>query len=166
MSTIKPKKGKCIDCPTDAPEQFLTAKRCQRHYWLHRQKIAAKKPAKQAKEKKRKDLSVFFASQLLQVPSFCEECGESLLPWKNSKIFQRAIIAHILPKRENGGFPSVATHPQNRMFYCPDCHTDFDNKGAAHAAGMKSLPVMRERYQEFKNSLTEAERMRVPEYLK
>ena len=85
--------------------------------------------------------------------------------WIKSK-FWRAIIAHILPKREVGGFPSVATHPRNRMFYCPDCHTDFDNKGSDHVSQMKSLPVMRQRYAEFKDCLTIAEQQRVPEYLK
>lgn len=41
-STIKPKKGQCIDCPPDS-ESYLTANRCQHHYWTHR---ASLKPVK------------------------------------------------------------------------------------------------------------------------
>ncbi len=40
-SSIKPKKGFCIDCPEDSPEVFLTAKRCHNHYWKHRANVKA-----------------------------------------------------------------------------------------------------------------------------
>ena len=164
MSSIKPKKGKCIDCPAGAPEKYLTAKRCEFHYRLHRNAVNANKKHNVSKKEFKADLNVFFASQTLQVPYKCEECGGDISYWKIKN--PRMLIAHILPKRKNGGFPSVATHPRNRMFYCPDCHTYFDTKGASFAEQLKSLPVMRARFNEFKNELSEQDLQRVPNYLK
>ena len=40
-SSIKPKKGYCIDCPEDASEMFLTAGRCKNHYWKYRADLKA-----------------------------------------------------------------------------------------------------------------------------
>ena len=140
-STIKTKKGFCIDCK-DGKEKPLTAKRCQTHYWKHREKVNKEKnkDKKAWKAEKRKELNVFFANQILALPNNCEECNASLKYWKTSKLI-KATIAHILPKRENG-FPSVATHPMNRMFFCPDCHTNFDNGDSKDAEKMKSLPII------------------------
>lgn len=166
MSSIKIKEGNCIE---EGCSYFgkLIAKRCQNHYWAHRSSIKKSSPtgaAKIAKEgERKKSLNVFFASQILQIPTYCEECETNLSGWKHVR--PRAIIAHILPKRKVFGFPSVATHPQNRMFFCPDCHTDFDQKGTDHALKMKSLPEMKRRFQEFKDELTPEERNRVPIYL-
>ena len=162
---MKAKIGKCIDCSADAPEKPLIAKRCQDHYWKHRREVNSKKPKAEEKKLVKKEQNIFFANQILEIPKHCEECGADLSYWRKS--MPKAIIAHILPKRENGGFPSVATHPKNRLFICPTpCHADFDNKGESHAQQMKSLPIMRERFNEFKNCLTESELERVPNYLK
>ena len=157
---MKRKTGKCIDCPPDAPATYLIAKRCQKHYWIHRKKVNQDKP-----KKERPDLKTYFANQILQIPTKCEECGADLTYWK--KQMPKAIIAHILPKRVTGGFPSVATHPANRMFFCPTpCHADYDNKGNDHALKMKSLPIIRERFDIFKGLLTESELQRIPDFLK
>ena len=164
---MKKKKGICRCCPPERGEQYLYSKGlCQSHYWQENaKKNAEKNKEKNAwKEEKRKELNIFFASQILEVPRCCEECGADLTYWKNSKLW-KAIIAHILAKRENA-FPRFALHPKNRMFYCPDCHTNFDNGDSNHAKQMKSLPLMRERFNEFKPLLTESELARVPEYLK
>lgn len=166
MSSIKPKIGKCKDCPAGAAAKPLTAGRCQQHYWEYRNKVNSQKPAAKAKKAKKASLNVFFASEILTTPNKCEECGGDLRYWRQSKVFARALIAHILPKREKGGFPTVATHPKNKMYFCPDCHTNYDNKGADYAAKMQSLPVMRERFNEFKHLLSESDLQRVPNYLK
>ena len=42
-STIKIKKGICVDCGPGSKEQPLTAKRCKTHYWNYR---ASLKPVK------------------------------------------------------------------------------------------------------------------------
>lgn len=41
-STIKPKRGQCLDCPPGT-ENYLTAKRCEHHYKIHRALINAEK---------------------------------------------------------------------------------------------------------------------------
>lgn len=165
MSTIKPKRGHCIDCPPDAPEKFLTAGRCEFHYRAHRNRVNAGKKHNVAKREKKQELNVFFASQILEIPPCCEECTRDIRFYRASKNFARSLVAHILPKREKGGFPLVATHPLNRMFYCPDCHTDFDNKGIEHAMKLKSLPLMISRFNQFKDVLSPQDLERVPVYL-
>ena len=165
MSTIKPKRGHCIDCPPDAPEKFLTAGRCEFHYRAHRNRVNAGKKHNVAKREKKQELNVFFASQILEIPPCCEECTRDIRFYRASKNFARSLVAHILPKREKGGFPLVATHPLNRMFYCPDCHTNFDNKGIEHAMKLKSLPLMISRFNQFKSVLSPQDLERVPVYL-
>lgn len=158
------KTGKCLDCPQDAQEQPLIAKRCQRHYWEHRAKINAKKPKAKAKFERAKTLGVFFANQTLTMPLNCEECN-ALLP-KSPDWLRRACIAHILPKREIYGFPSVAIHPQNKIFLCPDCHTNMDNLGVDRILKMKTLPIMQERVKKLIECLKPAELNKLPEHFK
>ena len=160
---IKPKIGKCIDCPPGAPLKPLTAKRCQFHYKVHRNQVNSTKKHNVAKKVFKQELNVFFASQVLQIPPCCEECGDDIRYWRDKN--PRMLVAHILPKRKSGGFPLVATHPLNRMFYCPTCHTDFDNKGVSHAIKMKSLPLMISRFNQFKSVLSPQDLERVPVYL-
>lgn len=52
QSTIKPKIGKCIDCPQDSIEKPLTAKRCFHHYWIHREEVNSAKKPKELKPRK------------------------------------------------------------------------------------------------------------------
>lgn len=158
------KVGKCIDCAPDAPAKPLIAKRCEFHYKIHRNKVNAGKKHNVEKKAFKKDLNVYFASQILQIPATCENCGCDIR-WQREK-HPRALVAHILPKRKQGGFPAVATHPKNRVFLCITCHTDFDNKGAEYAENMRCLPIMRQRFEEFKNCLTAHDLERVPNYLK
>lgn len=156
------KTGKCLDCPQGAQDSPLIAKRCPRHYWEHRAKINAKKPKAKAKVERQKDLSVFFASQTLTMPLFCEECNAKLP--QSPSWMRKACIAHILPKRPDYGFPSVALHPKNKIFLCPDCHTNMDNLGADRIKKMKTLPVMQERVKELIPLLTQAELNRLPQH--
>lgn len=150
---MKPKKGKCIDCPSDAPQQYLTAKRCQKHYWLHRQKVNQNKKHNVERKQVKAGLNVFFASQVPQIPATCEECTGDIRYWREKN--PRMLVAHILPKRKTGGFPSVSMHPQNRVFLCPDCHTQMDNKGEDFVKKMKIYPIMIERLKKFAHCITE-----------
>lgn len=161
---MKAKKGICTDCGEGSKEKYLTAGRCEPHYKRHRAKVCAAKP--KAKDKKifKAELNVFFASQILEIPTKCENCPNDIRYWK--QVDPRRLVAHILPKRPVGGFPTVAIHPKNRLFLCPDCHTNFDNKGEDFAVNMEALPIIIERFQEFKHLLTESEMQRIPSYLK
>lgn len=168
-STIKQNTGTCIE-ENCSYFGFLIAKKCQRHYWEQRAALKKDKPVKTLISSKAvntddyKSQNTWFCEQILQIPKCCEECGADL---SRLKVWRpKIIIAHILPKRKVYGFPVVATHPENRMFYCWDCHTDFDTKGKDHAKQLKSLPLMRERFLSFRDLLSESELSRVPDYLK
>lgn len=149
--------------------QIYSKKKCQFHYWQQNAKDNAEKKKNNgkaaAKQKTAKDLNLFFASQLLEVPDNCENCGDSLDYLKRSRM-RKSIIAHILPKRPVGGFSKVATHPKNKLFLCLDCHTDFDNKGAEFATTMNCFELMCERFLEFENELSESDKQRLPFYFK
>lgn len=168
-STIKQKTGTCIE-ENCSYSGVLIAKRCQQHYWQHRSGLKKDKPSKPLISSQTtntddyKSQNTWFCEQIAQIPQCCEECGKDLTRLKLWR--PKIIIAHILPKRKVYGFPSVATHPENRMFYCWDCHTDFDTKGSDHAKKLKTLPLMRERFLAFKDELSEADLTRVPDYLK
>lgn len=144
------KVGKCKDCSYQGK---LIAGRCQGCYWKYRASL--KNKSKEAIEKKetKKNLNFFFGSQILQIPDFCEECNGSLKYWKSKN--PRMLVAHILPKRPVGGFPSVSTHPLNRLFLCPDCHSDMDNKGQDHVKSMKTYKLMIQRLKQFSHLITE-----------
>lgn len=160
---IKAKRGKCIDCPPGAGEVPLTAKRCKTHYWAHRRQVNQQKPRNQQKKAEKGTFAVFFASQALVFPDKCEESGQPLP--KSPAWMKKACIAHILKKRSDFGFPSVATHPSNKIFLHPDIHANMDNLGESYILKMKSLPVMKERVKILLPFLTEEERNRVPDYL-
>ena len=156
-------------CPPNFPETYITKDGlCQNHYWSENAKKNAEKKKKngtaKAKAKTAKDLNVFFASQLPEIPEKCEECSSSL-KWQKMNNF-KSIIAHILPKRKVGGFPSVATHPKNRMFLCLDCHANMDNKGSDFVKNMKCFDLICERFFEFEHLLSEADKQRLPLHFK
>ena len=159
---IKQKVGRCIDCPPGSEEQPLIAKRCNFHYWAFREKVNKDKPKNIAKKLQGKVMGIYFASQVLVMPERCEESGQ-LLP-KSPAWMRKACIAHILKKRADYGFPSVAIHPLNRIFLHPDIHTNMDNLGERYILKMKSLPLMRERVKKLLPLLTADELNRVPWY--
>lgn len=163
---LKSKEGVCVVC--NCKRLIYSKKKCQSCYWNDNRKKNNEKNKTNGKAKEKsktiKDLNVFFASQIPEIPNDCENCGGSL-KWQKQNRF-KSIIAHILPKRPVGGFPLVATHQKNRMFFCSTCHTDFDNKGAEFATTMQSFGLMCERFLEFENELTESDKQRLPYYFK
>lgn len=161
MSSIKPKKGKCIDCGPDATEQYLTAKRCKNHYWQHRNKVNSSKPKKVDKYSERKELDKWFAHQISIMPRYCEECGDYLNPY--APWGAKSYIAHILPKRH---FKSVMVHPDNRMFLCVQCHTNLDNWPAKKVIEMKIMPLLLQRYVRFSHKTHDDELEHLPAFLK
>lgn len=109
------------------------------------------KPVSDEEKKRRNDLNVFFASQALQIPDRCENCGERL--HATDHLERRAMIAHILPKSPNSGFPEVAIHPQNKMFLGPrcGCHPAWDNGDSNDRKKMACYSIALERFELFKH---------------
>jgi len=147
------KTGKCKDCNYNGK---LIAGRCQKHYWSYRSNLK-KQDGKGHKfteldgviteskpEVKDKKLSDWFKMQKTQIPEHCEECGESISYMKRSE-FWTACIAHIVPKKKTK-YPSVATHPLNRIFLCDFCHNRFDNKGISEISKFKSIQIIKKRF--------------------
>lgn len=162
MSSIKQKKGVCLDCD-NGMEVPLIAGRCKTHYWRHRQKVNQQKKNNSVKSKtvKKKDaeLEKWFEIQITQIPNTCENCDESLdyHKWKHP----RWLIAHILAKRKTA-FPEVKTHPLNRLFLCPDCHNNFDN-GGKDIVKMKCFRIAIKRLSKVIEWLPENRRVLLPE---
>lgn len=141
------KQGKCKDCNYNGK---LIAGRCKSHYWMFRQKENSKK------KKDKPKTSDWYMVQRSQIPTYCEECGDSLEVLKHSS-YWRAIVAHIVPKRR-GKYPSVAKHPLNRMFFCDLCHNRFDNLGIDEALKFKSLPTIKSRFKHVYRDMSDEEK--------
>lgn len=159
MSSIKPKIGICKICQKQGP---VIAGLCNTHYWANRDKINAAKPKAKEKKEVGKVVGAFIGAQTLVMPENCEECGNPLPkspPW-----MRRSCIAHILKKRTDYGFPSVAIHPLNVLFLCHTCHADFDNLGESHILKMKTLPLMKERVNVLLQFLNTNEFNKIPAY--
>lgn len=136
-----------------------------RPYWQKRRDLKLGGPKPDAVKRQEKQArGVYFANQIQQAPTHCENCGHPLAGTK--AINAAAIVCHILPKSEQQGVPSVATHPLNRWFGCGDCHTDYDNKGATYVQSMPVFPVLKERVRQFYNDIAPGELRRVPEYFR
>jgi len=153
----------CSDCGKPSVLWRSTPKLC---------KDCAMKPENKkkdpAKDKIKKDLNVFFAEQALVFPERCEECGDRL---NGSTMFdRRKSTCHILPKTASGGFPSVATHPQNKLFMCcmGGCHGHerFDNGDANDRIKMNVYSKAVERFKTFEHLLTPREHVRALKLLK
>ena len=160
---IKQKIGHCKKCPPGAKEVPLIAGLCNSHYWHHRREVNSNKPAAKAKKVAKTVVGAFFASQTLIMPRCCEECGDPLP--RSPEWMRKACIAHILKKRVDFGFSSVAIHPMNKMFLCIDCHANFDNLGDIFINKMRMLPIIKERVSILLPLLTAKELARVPDYL-
>lgn len=81
------------------------------------------------------------AKEIKEKP-YCWNCGKYI-----TKAFYRAATAHILPKRKEYGFPSVATHPKNYLILGPGCgcHAKYDTSWD-DACMMKIWPMAVERF--------------------
>lgn len=113
------------------------------------------------------DLNVFFANASLVFPERCENCGKRLD--SSNAMARRSQTCHILPKTKSGGFPTVATHPANKVFMCcfAGCygHGDWDNQDAEKRKTMPVYKLAVERFRKFENELTEPEKIKAYRYL-
>lgn len=193
MNTIKPKRGTQFYWPEGRKDVWLERVKSNTVYFvcddanrglgnnyfdvdvseLLQHKKAAKgivskpKSLTQAEKEFKAELNVFFASQTLVMPFICDNCKQPLYAFSNFE--KRACIAHILPKsaKQSVGFPTVATHPKNKLFLCAKggCHDRYDKKGAEDRAAMNCYPLALERFEQFKSLLTEQELQKAYKYL-
>jgi 5-methylcytosine-specific restriction endonuclease McrA len=134
-------------------------------YLLERRALKLKGP-KTAKEEKADAQAKgdFYRDQAAQAPKKCEECGQPLAG--TMAINPAAVVAHILPKRREGGCPSVALHKNNRFFACGNCHTNYDQKGATYVQNMSIFEVLKKRVATFYHLIPENEVQNVPAYFR
>jgi 5-methylcytosine-specific restriction endonuclease McrA len=134
-------------------------------YWQQRQalKLAGAVPKKEERKKK-EEKKEFFRDQQAKAGGHCENCGASVL--STVAVNPNAIVAHIVPKSPKQGCPSVATHPLNCWIACGECHTNYDNKGAAYVQNMPIFEELKRRVSKFYNKIAPEERRRVPVYFR
>src|SRR5690606_4633552 len=133
---------------------------------MSREPIKSKRSSSRSSEEK-KELNVFFANQSLVFPKHCENCGS---PLDQSSVFaRRSQTCHILPKSKQSGFPSVATHPANKIFMCcfDGCygHSKYDNGDAKTRQSMTVYEKAIERFRSLENSLSLKDKLRAYKYL-
>lgn len=158
-SSIKPKKGICLDCGKPA---FLTAKRCQYCYKRHRGRISIENqketnPDDNSQTTKRKE---WFMARVAEMNGNCAECGAPI----NKNIFKYAIcaVAHILPKSV---FDSVQYHPLNWMELGATCGCHSKSETWSNAVHMKIWPEMVRRFSIFYPFIAKEEQKHIPEIL-
>lgn len=132
-----------------------------------RKPIGNNKKSLTPEERKFKDdLNDFYEEALNELPDNCQECGEPLgclSAWD-----ARCCTAHLLPKSEESGFPSIACHPANRIFLgkknC-SCHTRYDNRDGSFRSTMKIYQAVLAAFEILKDHLTEKEIIKAKKYL-
>lgn len=159
---VKPKFGKCIDCPPDKPERYLIAGRCHNHYWQQRRLVSMGK-SKERKEAdpSRKTLYAWFEYHTTHNNWICENCGEELHPY--SPKVASSCQAHILPKEH---FKSVQGVLENHMtlgdlqLSC-FCHDEYDSNWK-NAQAMPVFKIATERFLRFKHLILPQEVKKLP----
>jgi hypothetical protein len=99
--------------------------------------------------------------KLIEKNPYCWECKKFI-----SKSYYRAACAHILPKRKNFGFPSVATHDLNFLILGAGCgcHSKYDNSWD-DASKMKVWPIAVERFKLIYPNINPSEHKYLPDIL-
>ncbi len=167
----------CSSCKNHTPQWFGKC-RCGKWNTIEevieevKSKPIAKVSPKRKEENKQPDihqeeLDKWFDARIAEakVHPFCEECGCSVLSQLNSKDtwVKRASIAHIFPKRDRGGFPSVSCHELNWVLLCIDHHHYLDSSWDK-ARKMKVWSHITDKAKMFSNLVTEA-RSKIPDEL-
>lgn len=108
-------------------------------------------------------LQNFYGAAMLELSKspFCAEC-EAWIP----STYYRAAIAHILPKRKEYGFPSIASHPLNKIFLGAGCgcHKKYDNTWT-EASKMKVWDTVIIIFKELYPSIATEEYKNIPDVL-
>lgn len=101
----------------------------------------------------------WFKARRRKLTGTCQ-CGCGQPSQKKDDIYFRHCCAHILPKSEEDGFPSVALHPLNcveRRFW-GGCHTNMDEGGMDKWPNMADWEDIKEKFYVLAPLLTDEER--------
>ncbi len=177
-SLISDKLGYCIDC-ADGKLKPIIAKRCKaRHYMQHlKKKSWDRRVIAYAKKNEQEE---WFSEIMEREQPVCWNCSAKA-KWLKDEQFTglwRSCVAHILPKREDFGFPSVAAHPMNYMILFPACskicacHDIYDTMYESYAndesriekfTDLKVFPIALKRFKRFKKDIAQDELYRIPQ---
>lgn len=164
---LKPKMGICVDCPPGTGARFLTACRCQTHYWQYRRRVSTKKIDLRNPNNKeiQKALGLWFDYHNTHNNWVCENCNGPLDPL--SPMSASSCQAHIIPKEH---FKSVQAVLDNHMtlgglFQQCQCHSDYDSNWE-RAQGMPVFTLAKERFMKFKHLIHPTEYKHLPDPFK
>ena len=137
---------------------------CRNHQYLRSdlKKFINKKTLKEKGEPANNELLDKWFDKIMKIieaSPYCWECGKYI-----PKPFYRMACAHILPKRQNYGFPSVATHDLNFLILGAGCgcHSKYDMCWE-DAQKMKVWSIAVERFQQFRDFIDASEANRIPD---
>lgn len=173
-STIKRKERICIDCRL--PKKIFSHGRCYECSRRQRAELVMEESNIRSsfiikKPKVREvdaELDRWFEEGRLEMTGICMNCGQPTC--KYDDLYYRHSLSHILQKKDgNGGFPSVRTHPKNRLelcFWAPNsCHTNYDN-GILKISEMSCRNIIIDRVIQMYPLIDEEERKNIPEILR
>lgn len=150
---------------TDQAENIRRIKEAAKLPKIKKQYTIAKKSAKriaQEKDATNDDQLAWFKERRKEMTGKCQHCGGKSMKDDDTKYHYS--IAHILPKAY---FPSVATHPLNRLelcFYGNSCHTNLDN-GVLDLMDLNCFDEVIKKFVAMYPSIAKEERRRIPQVL-
>lgn len=119
---MKPKWGKCKDCPPEKKDQPLIAGRCQMHYWMHRREVKKKQYKRNEIQTHDTQIAMFNAIwNSREHKSWLS--GISLEGYQETNKWY-SCFAHVLAK---GMFPKMKLLDKNIILLTPKEHTLLDH---------------------------------------
>lgn len=103
-------------------------------------------------------LVLYFKYHIKSAKGICENCGAKIPKWQYGMT-----QAHILPKRDTYGFPSVKAELDNHMELCVHngCHPLYDNSWE-DAQQMPVFVIAKQRFLLFYHKIAPEEKSRIP----
>lgn len=119
------------------------------------------------------DLFWMNAEKEIAAYPYCSECGEFIPDKKwdfktsayiETKEYYRAATAHVLPKRQTFGFPSVASNLDNFLILSASCGChDFYDRSWEDASQMRIFPLAIEKFKKLYPHIAKSELKNLPE---
>lgn len=172
VSTKQKKSFICTTCHNSQPKWTGQCQSCKSWNCMEETAIEPKKYSIPKVSEKRKaenalnknipsDLDKWFDFQIKYEldngECKCQNCNKPIRHQLLSKDVwvRRGSIAHIIPKRPVGGFPSVATHLHNFLILCLSCHSDQYDSSWDKAVKMPVFQIAKTKFKLFKSAIKE-----------